>query len=196
MKYLSFRTILYCLLFAGFVLSNYNASAQKTVIYLVRHAEKDTAKNDPGLSKAGSQRAQDLQKLLKREKIAGIYVTNYQRTLLTAKPTADKFTLVPQVYTTIDRAVATKMYQSYVGKNILIVGHSNTIVPIIMAFCNIRPFTELADGDYDMLFKITIKDGKAELEISYYGVTHHVTEIPEQYSADLNNHYTAPAGRF
>lgn len=198
MKNLSVKFILFKLLFVSLVLCNYNASAQKTTIWLVRHAEKEAnAGDDPGLSKAGLQRAKDLAKALRRENIAGIYVTPFQRTALTAKPTAQKFTLVPQVYNTTDYiSFAKKIFQYYTGQNVLIVGHSNTIIPIIAAICGERPFTELADDDYDMLFKITVKNGKSELEITYYGAPHHTTLIPESYSHDLNNHFTVPPGRF
>jgi 2,3-bisphosphoglycerate-dependent phosphoglycerate mutase len=197
MKKILTTSIPFKLLFICLLLSNYNAFAQKTTIYIVRHAEKAaTPADDPALSRLGERRAQDLLKLLKKRKIALVYVTKYQRTALTAKPVTDQFNIVPEVYTTIDRAIATKMYQSFKGQNVLIVGHSNTIVPIIMAFCNIRPFGQLDDADYDMLFKITIEDGKAELEISNYGAVHHVTLIPEQYASDINNHFTTPPGRF
>lgn len=198
MKKLSVKPLLFKLLFVCLLLSNYSALAQKTTIWLVRHAEKDaTPGDDPGLSREGIQRAKDLAKTLKRENIAGIYVTNLQRSGLTAKPTAQKFTLVPQVYDNKDYvAFAKKIFQYYLGQNVLIVGHSNTIIPIITAICGERPFTELADDDYDMLFKITVKNRKSELEITYYGVPHHSTLIPESYSHDLNNHFVAPPGRF
>lgn len=198
MKNISVKAILLTLLFTGLLLSNYNASAQKTTIWLVRHAETDaTPGDDPGLNKQGQQRAKDLLKALKHQNIAGIYVTNFQQTALTAKPTAGKFTLIPQVYHTTDyKSFAAKIFQFYKGQNVLIVGHSNTIVPLIAALCNERPFTTLADDDYDMLFKITFKNAKSELEISYYGAPHHSTLIPERFAYDLNNHITAPMGRF
>jgi 2,3-bisphosphoglycerate-dependent phosphoglycerate mutase len=198
MQSLSIKPILFKLLFICLVLCNYNASAQKTTIWLVRHAEKEsTPGDDPGLSKLGLQRSKDLAKALKHENIAGIYVTPFQRTQLTAKPTAAKFTTVPQVYNTTDyKSFALKIFQYYTGQNVLIVGHSNTIIPIIAAICGERPFTELADDDYDLLFKITVKNRKAEVEISYYGAPHHSTLIPESYAHDLNNHFMAPSGRF
>lgn len=199
MKTLSAKLILFKLLFVCLLLSNYNASAQKTTIWLVRHAEKEAEPaDDPGLTKQGQQRAKDLMQTLKHEKIFGVYVTPLKRTGLTAKPIIEKYILVPQVYNTTDyKGFANKVLHDYYGKNVLIVGHSNTIIPIIVAFGGSRPFSTLADDDYDMLFKLTLKNGsKPELEISYYGASHHISEIPEQYSADFNNHYTRPAGNF
>ena len=169
MQSLAVKPILFKLLLICLVLSNYNARAQKTTIWLVRHAEKEsTPGDDPGLSKQGQQRAKDLEKTLKHQNIAGIYITPFQRTALTAKPTAARFTTVPQVYNTTDyKSFALKIFQYYTGQNVLIVGHSNTIIPIITAICGERPFNELADDDDDLLFKITVKNRKAELEISY-----------------------------
>ena len=198
MKKNSIKLTLFNLLCICLMLSNYNALAQKTTIWIVRHAEKAaTPPDDPELSGAGQKRAKDLAKLLKREKIAGIYVTDYKRTRLTAKPTADKFTLVAETYDPADlKAFAGKVLQYYKGHNVLIVGHSNTVIPTLAAFGGERPFSTLADDDYDLIFKLTIKDGSTELEIKNYGEQHHVTQIPEKYSGYNTEHFVKPASRF
>jgi 2,3-bisphosphoglycerate-dependent phosphoglycerate mutase len=69
-----FKAMLFCLL-----LSNFNASAQKTNIWIVRDAESSEAvlaanNNTVGLSNEGQDRAQALLKVLKREKIQTIYI--------------------------------------------------------------------------------------------------------------------------
>lgn len=198
MKMLSANAILLKLLLIFLVLSNYNASAQKTVIYIVRHAEKEAnPPADPELTATGLRRAQDLLKNLKKEKIAGVYVTDYKRTRATAKPTATKFVLVPQVYDPADlKAFARKVLQDYQGHSVLIVGHSNTVLPTIQAFGGGLPFSNLTDDDYDMLFKLTFKGDKPELEISYYGDPHHTTQIPDQYLTYTKEHFIKPPGRF
>jgi 2,3-bisphosphoglycerate-dependent phosphoglycerate mutase len=200
MKKLLAKPILFKLLCICLLLCNYSAFAQKTTIWIVRHTEKATTPaDDPELSSAGQKRAKELAKMLKHEKIAGIYVTNYKRTTLTAKPTAEKFTLVSESYDPADlKGFAAKVMQYYKGHSVLIVGHSNTVIPTLAAFSNIRPFTTLSDDDYDMLFKLTLKDGKAELEISYYGEPHHTTQIPEQYLGYTKEHFIKPptTGRF
>jgi broad specificity phosphatase PhoE len=183
MKKILIKSIPFKLLFICLWLSNYNAFAQKTTIYIVRHAEKAaTPADDPELTAEGQKRAKDLAKTLKHEKIAGIYTTSYKRTSLTAKPTAEKFTLVTESYNPSDlKTFAAKLFQFYKGHSVLIVGHSNTVIPTIVALGGQKPFDTLADNDYDMLFKLTIKDGKPELVINYYGDKHHTTIIPEQY---------------
>jgi len=192
-KFALFKVFCICLL-----LSNYSAFAQKTTIWIVRHAEKEAEPAaDPILTTAGQKRAEELLKSLKHEKIAGIYVTKYKRTALTAQPTAQKYTLVPELYDPTDlKGLATKVLQFYKGHSVLIVGHSNTILPTITALGGEMPFSMLTDDDYDMLFKLTLKGGKAELEISRYGDPHHTTEIPDQYLNYTKEHFVKPPGRF
>jgi len=175
------KCILIKLLFAVFLLSGYNTLAQKTTIYLVRHAEKETTQgNDPDLTKDGQQRANDLLEKLKHEKISAVYVSNYKRTKQTGEPTAKKFNITEQVYSVTDlNAFAAKLLQDNKGKNVLIVGHSNTVIPTIVALGANKPFDTLTDDDYDMLFKVMIdKNGKASLKVSYYGAGHHTTQVP------------------
>ena len=62
-------------------------AAQPTVI-VVRHAEALTG-DDPGLSEAGTARANALAKSLKDAGITAIYVTQYARTRDTASRSAD-----------------------------------------------------------------------------------------------------------
>ena len=62
-------------------------SAQQTTIWLVRHAEKDTAaatKSDPPLSSVGVQRVKDLRSYLLAEKIDNVFSTETKRTRATA----------------------------------------------------------------------------------------------------------------
>jgi len=182
-----FRKLITILFFAVLALSNFNALAQKTTIWLVRHAEKQTAEMsgaDPSLSEIGVHRAADLAKVLKHYPIGTIYSTNYKRTLSTAAPLAAELKLSPVVYDAKDiTAIATKALQDNKGKQVLIVGHSNTLIPIIKALNAEVPFAELTDNDYDMIFKVVIdENGKAKLTIGYYGDLHHSTEIPPAYS--------------
>ena len=176
-----------CLVLVGLLLSNFSASAQKTTIWVVRHAEKDASSqgNDPGLSVEGQRRAEVLAKTLKRQNIKAIYVTTYKRTGLTAKPLATQAKILPRTYTDSLKQYADIILKNFKGYNVLVVGHSNTVMPLLAAFGAEQPFAELADDDYDMLFKIVIKDsGKVELEVSYYGTLHHSSDLPRKYQAE------------
>src|SRR3954454_24752637 len=73
-------------IFAVSLLSS-RAEAQK-VIYIVRHAEKETTGTDPPLSLTGKKRADALAELLKNANIKAIYTCDALRTQQTAKPLA------------------------------------------------------------------------------------------------------------
>jgi 2,3-bisphosphoglycerate-dependent phosphoglycerate mutase len=170
-------------------LSNFNAFAQQTTIWLARHAEKQAAEaaamssNDPELSETGVKRANDLAATLKGKKITAIYSTNYKRTLATAAPLATRLKITTITYDPRNaNTLAAQILQENKGKEVLIVGHSNTLIPLAKAFQASVPFETLSDDDYDMLFKIVIDDkGTAKLSVSHYGEKHHTTEVPATY---------------
>lgn len=185
-----FKKVITILFFLALATSNFDAFAQKTTIWLVRHAEKQAAdaaqmnSSNPDLSAIGVSRAAALAKVLKPYPLNTIYSTNYKRTLATATPLAAQLKLTPVVYDARDLTViATKALQENKGRQALIVGHSNTLIPVIKALNAEVPFAELTDNDYDMLFKVVIdENGKAKLTIGHYGDAHHTTDIPPAYS--------------
>ncbi|TKC12630.1 histidine phosphatase family protein [Pedobacter polaris] len=156
-------------------------NAQKAVkVFVVRHAEKvvdDPKAKDPELSPGGAERAVDLMKYLKGEKVDSIYTTNYKRTKLTAFPLADKIGIAIKTYDPSEqKALAKQLITHATGKKILIVGHSNTVLEIIEAFGTARPVKELTDDDYDYIFEITVKGTKADVKFNRYGKSHHSEE--------------------
>ena len=158
--------------------------AQSTTIWVVRHAEKATTPaNDPDLTPEGRARAAALAKQLKRQKIAAVFTTSYKRAAETGEPTLKRARL-PEIktYNPSDLpAFAKQVLQDYAGKNVLVVGHSNTVIPTLQAFGAAKPFDTLDDEDYDQLFKITIgPDKKAVLDIKRYGVAHHSNKAVPQ----------------
>lgn len=160
--------------FLIFLFAHQSVNAQKTLkVWVVRHAEKitaDTKEKDPELSAEGSERAEALLKLLKGEKIDSIFVTAYKRTKLTGFPLADKVGLTMKVYNPADqKAFAKQLMANAKGKKILIVGHSNTVLDIVEAFGAKRPLEEIKDNEYDYIFALTLKDGKAEVKVEHYG---------------------------
>jgi phosphohistidine phosphatase SixA len=158
---------------------------------LVRHAEKsviDPTDVDPELSATGSKRAVALYNVLKNKKISAIYSTNYKRTKATIAPLTTAMGLTPIIYNPREtQSFAAVLLKENLGKEVLIGGHSNTIIPLIKALgCNV-PFETLSDDDYDMLFEVVI-NGKDQprLLISNYGEKHHTTTIPTAF-AQYNN---------
>ncbi len=128
-----------------------------TKIYVVRHAEKMSTGADPGLTPEGKQRAIALKDLLHADSLNGAYATQYERTFLTAEPTA------------IDQRITLRRYQADAGKPLLdslshlkkkgflVVGHSNTVLPMLTAIGLHPSINEIPDTDYDNLFVVTVK---------------------------------------
>ena len=173
--------ILYILLiFSAFSFSPTARYSKETVIYIVRHAEKDVSdasNTNPGLNAEGKIRAKDLAQTLKNEKFAAVFSTPYKRSMETAAPVAQRSGLPVLNYSGLAELVHT-IKSSYPYKTTLIVGHSNTILDIAKAF-GTQPLAEkLIDDDYDLLLKVIIdKKGQSHLKIYRYGKEHHSTKI-------------------
>jgi phosphohistidine phosphatase SixA len=152
---------------------SFQASAQKTTVWIVRHAEKDTSfvnRMNPDLTVVGMQRAKDLAAYLQQENIVKIFSTDTKRT----KQTATYFNVPLEIYnpknvtTILDFINPAKQ-----DKSVLIVGHSNTVLETIEALGGIRPLTQLSDDDYDYLFKVVLADGKpAQVSSFHFGQYH------------------------
>ncbi|MFM9907929.1 MAG: histidine phosphatase family protein [Chitinophagaceae bacterium] len=141
--------------------------------YVVRHAEKaiqaQNMSSDVELTTLGSQRAIALKGLLQRKKISAIYSTNTIRTMSTAKPTADYFHVTIQQY-------GPKPDSSFIAslkllkKNVLIVGHSNTVDDIVNGLTGTTTVAaDLQDNEYDNLFVIKINGSKIKFQKKKYG---------------------------
>jgi hypothetical protein len=116
-----------------------------------------TGNADPGLSADGKQRAEALKDYLHNDTLMGAFATQYQRTFETAVPTA------------IDQRITLRRYQADAGKplldslsrvkkkNFLVVGHSNTLLPMLTSIDLHPSMREIPDSDYDNLFVVTVK---------------------------------------
>ncbi len=143
-----------------------------TNIYLVRHAEKDSGR-DPLLTEAGKKRAGDLMRVLKGKQIARIYVTNYKRSWMTADSIRIRSGIDTSYYTadTTGEGLINEIKRNNdFGKTILVIGHTNTIPPIIRAL-GIKDYAlhDLPDEEFDNLFLVKYKSNKAFLEHKKYG---------------------------
>jgi broad specificity phosphatase PhoE len=127
--------------------------AQATTVILARHAEQAAPTGDPALTPAGEQRARDLAQTLIHVKLAGVISTPYQRTRLTAAPVAQAAGLeVTVVQASADPAGIVRALDALPpGSTALVVGHSNTLAPIIAALGGPR-LPDLCDGEHSTLF--------------------------------------------
>lgn len=163
-------SILCCLLLG---LAATAARPPRTTIYLVRHAEKDLTPGlaDPPLTPAGEARAQLLAKQLAHRHPAALFTTDTRRTRTTLVPLAQATGLTPEVYSAKEpAALASRLQQQYAGKTVVVVGHSNTLLPLLTAL-GVAPLPgEIREEEYNYLFKVTLRAGQpARLLMSRYG---------------------------
>ena len=145
-------------------------------IYVVRHGEKAVSdggsmmSRDPELSEAGKARAESLKEILKTKKIGSIYSTNTIRTKSTAEPTRAFFGLDINTYPPIPNEKFIDSLRSS-KKNILIVGHSNTVDDVVNKICGENKIPgDLDESQYDNLYIIRKKGKKMLFENQKYGV--------------------------
>lgn len=134
-----------------------------TTVYILRHAEKDTAvagNPDPELSALGRARAQALNQTLAKRQPAALFTTDTKRTRATLAPLAAATKLEPQVYDPKrGRDLADRVLKEYAGKSVVIVGHSNTVLSLIDDFGGIPPVDEIRDDEYEYLFVVRVAPG-------------------------------------
>lgn len=138
-------------------------------VYLVRHAEKASLPaGNPDLTIEGQVRAQDLCKAISAKSLGYVYSTNYSRTLQTAKPIAQKAGLTITLYSP-DTAASIVQKALRNKKSTLIVGHSNTLLPLLKNLGISPGMKEIKDDDYDNLFVVYRKNGMLHLKEKTYG---------------------------
>ncbi len=132
----------------------WNASSTTTVV-LVRHAEKMAEPaDDPPLSEAGRHRAAALAGWLADSDVRTIYVSERKRTRQTAGPVAERTgaEIVALPANDVDGLVKVLRGQ-HRGETVLVVGHSNTLSPLIERLGG-QPVV-VAEDDYSRLFVVT-----------------------------------------
>lgn len=138
------------------------------VYYLVRHAEKTTEKNDPGLTEAGHKRAQDLAARLADVPLTKIYSSDYIRTRDTAAPVAKAKGLAVEIY---DPSALEDFAASLLAQNghILVTGHSNTTPPL-SAFMGGEAGTPIVEAtEYNRFYVLTRKGETVTSVIETFG---------------------------
>ena len=137
--------------------------APATVVLLVRHGEKAPGSGDVPLSAEGEARATALAQVGRVAGVQVIITTQFARTRGTAAPLATTLNLTPDVIAAQSdvrshaAAIADAIRQKHAGRTVLVVGHSNTIPPIVAALGGER-FRDLCDPEYDALFIVVLSD--------------------------------------
>ena len=149
------------------------AHAMPAQVLLVRHAEKASAPaGDPALSEAGRQRAEALKTALRAAAVDAVLTTPYRRTRETAAPLAAARGLEPIVVPTEGdhiAAVLARLRQLPAGSTALVVGHSNTLAPLIRELGG-PSLPDLSECEFDRLFVLDTGP-PAKLVEARYGAT-------------------------
>jgi len=149
--------------------SVFTYAQEVTTYYFIRHAEKqrtDPTDKDPGLTFQGYKRADAWKEVFKNVKFDAVYSTDYNRTKLTAKPTADANNLPILVYD--PRSMYTESFQyNTKGKTVLVVGHSNTTPMFVNKILGEKKYPQIDDSNNSNLYIVTVIDGKASAQLLY-----------------------------
>jgi len=142
------------------------------VVYVVRHAEKLVAAEnpkDPPLTAQGAQRASALAREINVSSLVAVYSTPYARTKSTAAPCAEAAGLPVTEYPPDDTAGLVAEIKSVTNGSVLVVGHSNTVPEILKALGVAEPVV-LGEDDFGDLFVVTpTSDGTATMERKRFG---------------------------
>ena len=149
------------------------AQGKPTVVIIVRHADKAAVPaNDPPLTETGVARANALAEMLRDAQVGAVMHTPTTRTRETARPTAELFKLTPEIIPTgplpVVASAVKEMVLKHAGQTILVVGHSNTVMPWIAALGGpARP--DLCDHQYDGIYTLILDGTTAKLIEGHYG---------------------------
>ena len=135
---------------------------EETTFYFIRHAEKDrSTPNDrnPGLTEKGRLRALNWAYFFREIPLKAIYSTNYIRTTSTAQPIAKEKSLPIIIYNPSKIKIQDFIRQNQ-GKQVLVVGHSNTTPQFANAILGDKKFEQMDDDDNSSLFILTESEGK------------------------------------
>lgn len=137
-------------------------SQATTTVIVVRHADVEAGLGDDlGLSPAGAIRAEELSRVLADvdviQGLDAILVGGGRASLETAEPLARRLNLpVQEVDTASLTGLAKRIVKDYKGKIVLVVIEPAAIPMFIPRFQGSKNVPELADGEYDNLYVVSV----------------------------------------
>ncbi len=129
-----------------------------SVFYFIRHAEKDRSNPDnldPELKQEGLGRSIFWAKVFEPTQLDMIYSTDFERTKMTAAPTAIQKKINVNYYDPKNIDVQ-KFLTENIGKTVLVVGHSNTTPDFVNKILGEEKYPQMEDDDNSSLFTVTI----------------------------------------
>ena len=153
------KKIILVLLLISINVSVFAQEEETTKYFFVRHAEKersDKTNKNPELTEVGLHRANFWSDVLGNVKFDMVYSTNFNRTIQTAQPTADNNKLEITFYDTSDM-YNEEFQKKTKGKNVLVVGHSNTTWVFANKVIGEAKYSEIEDDNNSNLYIVTLK---------------------------------------
>jgi len=154
-------TLILMLLFISPTLAqddNTTTITETTTYYFIRHAEKDRsdpANKDPNLLQKGVFRAARWSYILEHVKFDAVYSSDYNRTMQTAQPTAEKNNVEITIYDP-SNLYNEEFIKNTKGKTVLIVGHSNSTPTFVNAVIGKEKYEHIDDSNNANLYIVTI----------------------------------------
>jgi len=159
------KTLLILIFALGLLGCNEEPKIADTVstFYFIRHAEKDRSDPeniDPELNQKGLGRAMHWAEILNDVAIDAIYSTDYERTQMTAAPTAVKKNITVQYYD--PESIDIEQFKAdNINKKVLVVGHSNTTPDFVNKMIGKEKYQQIDDLENGSLFIVEIVNGIA-----------------------------------
>ncbi len=166
------RILVLSILLLGFTNCKDNKQAEESTAdvitgvstyYLIRHAEKDRSDDengDPELTQTGLGRAMHWAEILNSIPLDAVYSTDYQRTAMTASPTAIKQDIDMRYYDPQNIDIA-QFKLDNLNKSVLVVGHSNTTPDFANRLLDDQIYDQFDDTNNGSIIVVTIINGMA-----------------------------------
>lgn len=137
-----------------------DAWAAPSAIYVVRHAEKQAAGDDPALTSQGQARARNLAAMLRKAGIVAVFSTDTRRTMQTAGAVAQVAGIKVQSYDAAQSSPLVARVDAVSDGAVLVVGHSNT-VPELVRQLGGTPGAAMREDEFDRVYQLHAgPDGK------------------------------------
>ena len=148
---------------------------EPSIVFVVRHAEKQAEHGDPQLSDAGRKRAVALARLLAHAGVTHLFSTQYRRTRATLEPLAASLEIEVAVVDADALDEQVEILKALPGGSVAVVaGHSNTVPALVRGLGGKLSGTkqtehgEMIRSDaYDRLFAVVLTDEPATLELRF-----------------------------
>ena len=132
-----------------------------TTVLLVRHADIDLppSSDDPPLNEPGRHRAELLARIVAEAGVTAIVTSVFRRTKQTAQPLASRTQLHPVV---AGPGLADQIRSGSLGEVVLVVGHSNTVPPLVGELGGTPG--PIGEREFDNLFVVAVDAGGVRLK--------------------------------